>query len=73
MDSCFSNPFLCTLGLRNDVCAGKIGKSVFSSVKYKKVTNVGRVMPKIKPIIMYQNHKCHNESSGERGSGVYTG
>lgn len=42
-------------------------------MKYKKVTNVGRVMPKIKPIIMYQNHKCHNESSGERGSGVYTG
>lgn len=56
MDSCFSNHFLCTLGLRNDVCAGKIRKSVFSSVKSKKIINVGRGMPKIKPIIMFQNH-----------------
>lgn len=66
--------FLATIffapGLRNDVCAGKIGKSVFSSVKSKKVINVRRGMPKIRPIIMFQNH---NESSGERSLGIYTG
>lgn len=43
----------------------------FQCLKYEKVTNVWREVPKMKPIVLYWDQKHRYELSGERVLGEY--